>query len=118
LDSSNSRNGTGNKIAVNLDCLSDVQARGYTKDLKEKMELHEYPNKTFVEGLVMRTPMDTFGGGAALVKTIEKPALDRFESRLEEQDSKLNEIGDKITRLAKNNDRTVTESSQPGVPGM
>jgi hypothetical protein len=44
--------------------------------------------------------------------------LDRFESRLEEQDSKLNEINDKITRLAKNNDRTVTESSQPGVPGM
>ncbi|MBV9179097.1 MAG: hypothetical protein JO297_18865 [Nitrososphaeraceae archaeon] len=47
--------------------------------------------------------------------------LNRFESRLlvlAEQDSKLNEINDKLTRLADNNDRIVTESSQPGVPDM
>jgi hypothetical protein len=44
--------------------------------------------------------------------------LDRFESRLAKQDSKLDEINDKLTRLADNNDRTVTEGSQQGVPDM
>jgi hypothetical protein len=44
--------------------------------------------------------------------------LDRFESRLAEQDSKLNEINDKLTRLANNNDKTLTESSQQITDGV
>jgi hypothetical protein len=52
---------------------------------------------------------------AEFINDIFNP-LDGFESRLAEQDSKLNEINDKITRLANNTDRTVTGSLQQGVP--
>jgi hypothetical protein len=54
------------------------------------------------------TSMHTFDDGVGLVKIIEKLALDRFESH-------------KNTRLASNNGKTVTESSQQitdGVSGM
>ena len=38
--------------------------------------------------------------------------LDRVEARFAEQDSKLNEINDKLTRLANNNNKTIAEGSQ------
>ncbi|HET7284674.1 MAG TPA: hypothetical protein VFI70_08305 [Nitrososphaeraceae archaeon] len=54
--------------------------------------------------------------------TAEKPAIefvndtfnpsDRFEARFANQDGKLNEINEKLTRLSNNNSMTIAESSK------
>jgi hypothetical protein len=44
--------------------------------------------------------------------------LERFEVRFAEQDSKLNEINDKLTRLENNNSKTIAEGSQQTSEGV